>query len=42
MRDAVTSLIRNYDTTGRYFDRDAIESLKDYFASGMTESPLRR
>ena len=34
MRDAVTSLIRNYDTTGRYFDRDAIESLKDYFASG--------
>ncbi|MBV5257887.1 allophycocyanin subunit beta [Synechococcus moorigangaii CMS01] len=34
MRDAVTSLIRNYDTTGRYFDRDAIDSLKDYFASG--------
>lgn len=34
MRDAVTSLIKNYDTTGRYFDRDAIESLKSYFASG--------
>ncbi|BAW97055.1 allophycocyanin beta-18 subunit [[Synechococcus] sp. NIES-970] len=34
MRDAVTSLIRNYDTTGRYFDRDAIENLKSYFASG--------
>ncbi|MEB3224725.1 MAG: allophycocyanin subunit beta [Synechococcus sp.] len=34
MRDAVTSLIRNYDTTGRYFDRDAIENLKNYFASG--------
>lgn len=34
MRDAVTSLIRNYDTTGRYFDRDAIDTLKSYFASG--------
>ena len=34
MRDAVTSLIRNYDVTGRYFDRNAIDSLKSYFESG--------
>lgn len=35
MRDAVTSLISNYDITGRYLDRDAIDSLKSYFNSGM-------
>ena len=35
MQDAVTSLIRNYDLSGRYFDRDAIDSLKSYFASGI-------
>lgn len=34
MRDAVTSLIKNYDTTGRYLDRNAIDRLKDYFDSG--------
>lgn len=34
MRDAVTSLIKNYDVTGRYFDRNAIDSLKSYFESG--------
>ncbi|MCF4970774.1 allophycocyanin subunit beta [Nostoc sp. CMAA1605] len=34
MRDAVTTLIKNYDVTGRYFDRDAIDSLKSYFESG--------
>lgn len=34
MRDAVTSLIRNYDVTGRYLDRNAIDSLKSYFESG--------
>ena len=34
MRDAVTSLIKNYDITGRYLDRNAIDSLKDYFTSG--------
>lgn len=34
MRDAVTNLIRNYDIAGRYLDRNAIDSLKDYFASG--------
>lgn len=34
MRDAITSLIRNYDITGRYLDRDAIDSLKSYFDSG--------
>ncbi len=35
MRDAVTSLIRNYDVAGRYLDRNAIDSLKDYFESGQ-------
>jgi phycobilisome core component len=34
MRDAVTSLIRNYDVTGRYLDRDAMDTLKSYFQSG--------
>jgi len=34
MRDAVTSLIKNYDITGRYLDRDAIDSLKSYFSTG--------
>lgn len=34
MLDAVTSLIKTYDTTGRYLDRTAIDSLKDYFATG--------
>ena len=34
MRDAVTSLIRNYDVSGRYLDRNAIDSLKQYFESG--------
>lgn len=35
MRDAVTSLIKNYDITGRYLDRDAIDRLKDYFDTGI-------
>ena len=34
MRDTVTSLIRNYDTTGRYLDRAAMESLQSYFTTG--------
>jgi phycobilisome core component len=34
MRDAVTSLIKNYDVAGRYFDRNAIDNLKSYFESG--------
>src|SRR6476620_9553111 len=34
MRDAVTSLIKNYAVAGRYFDRNAIDSLKSYFESG--------
>ncbi|MBD2694284.1 allophycocyanin subunit beta [Anabaena catenula] len=34
MRDAVTTLIKNYDVTGRYFDRNAIDSLKSYFETG--------
>lgn len=35
MRDAVTSLIENYDIKGRYLDRDALDTLKDYFSSGV-------
>ncbi|AFZ43164.1 allophycocyanin, beta subunit [Halothece sp. PCC 7418] len=35
MRDAVTTLIKNYDVTGRYLDRDAMDELQSYFASGM-------
>jgi phycobilisome core component len=35
MRDTVTSLIRNYDTTGRYLDRDAMDSLQSYFTTGV-------
>ncbi len=34
MRDAVTSLIKNYDTTGRYLDRNGLDVLKSYFQSG--------
>lgn len=34
MRDAVTNLIKNYDIAGRYLDRNAIDSLKNYFTSG--------
>ena len=34
MRDTVTSLIRNYDNTGRYLDRDGIDQLKSYFQTG--------
>jgi phycobilisome core component len=34
MRDAVTTLIKNYDVSGRYFDRNAIDSLKSYFETG--------
>jgi phycobilisome core component len=34
MRDAVTTLIKNYDLTGRYLDRDGMATLKSYFESG--------
>ncbi|MDB9314902.1 allophycocyanin subunit beta [Spirulina sp. CS-785/01] len=36
MKDAVTTLIRDYDVAGRYFDRNAIDRLKSYFESGTT------
>jgi len=32
MRDAITGLIGRYDQLGRYFDRDAIDSISSYFA----------
>jgi phycobilisome core component len=35
MQDAVTAVIGNYDIKGRYLDRDAIDTLKDYFSSGV-------
>jgi len=38
--DAVTSLIKNYDVTGRYLDRNALDSLKSYFQSGTTRIKL--
>jgi phycobilisome core component len=34
MRDAVTTLIKNYDVIGRYLDRNAMDSLKSYFETG--------
>lgn len=34
MQDAVTTLIRNYDSTGRYLDGTAIDALKSYFETG--------
>ncbi|MBE7381927.1 MAG: allophycocyanin subunit beta [Leptolyngbya sp. SIO1E4] len=34
MRDAVTNLIRSYDSTGRYLDQNALDSLKAYFDTG--------
>lgn len=34
MRDAITNLIRNYDRTGRYLDRDAFDNLKSFYLSG--------
>ncbi|KJH73317.1 allophycocyanin subunit beta [Aliterella atlantica] len=34
MRDAITSLIGTYDVAGRYFDRNAMDDLKSYFATG--------
>lgn len=34
MRDAVTTLIRSYDSTGRYLDQSALDSLKTYFETG--------
>jgi phycobilisome core component len=36
MRDAVTSLIRTYDVTGRYLDRNAMDALKSYFDTGIS------
>ncbi|NCJ06930.1 allophycocyanin subunit beta [Synechococcales cyanobacterium C] len=36
MQDAVTALIGRYDISGRYFDRDALDTLKSYFESGTT------
>lgn len=35
MRDAVTNLIGNYDLAGRYLDRNALDTLKSYFDTGM-------
>lgn len=34
MQDAITTLIKTYDVSGRYLDRNAIDRLKSYFESG--------
>jgi phycobilisome core component len=34
MQDAITTLIKNYDVTGRYLDREAMDRLKSYFETG--------
>ncbi|ABB58188.1 allophycocyanin subunit beta [Synechococcus elongatus] len=34
MRDAVSSLIAGYDLAGKYLDRNAVDSLRAYFAEG--------
>ena len=36
MRDTVTNLIKNYDVSGRYLDRNALDSLKSYFVTGTS------
>lgn len=38
MKDAVTSLIGVYDATGRYLDRNALDRLKSYFATGVARA----
>ncbi|MFS8887508.1 allophycocyanin subunit beta, partial [Synechococcus sp. R55.1] len=35
MRDAVTTLIKTYDLTGRYLDREAMDALKAFYDSGL-------
>ncbi|NJN85597.1 MAG: allophycocyanin subunit beta [Leptolyngbyaceae cyanobacterium SL_7_1] len=35
MRDAVTNLIQNYDSSGRYLDRNALDTLKSYYDTGL-------
>ena len=42
MRDTVTSLISNYDTTGRYLDRKAMDSLQAYFTTGEDRVKVAR
>lgn len=34
MQDVITTLIKNYDATGRYLDGVAIDRLKSYFETG--------
>ena len=42
MRDTVTSLISNYDTAGRYLDRNAVDSLQSYFVTGEDRVKVAR
>ncbi len=35
MRDTIGDLVKSYDSTGRYLDRNGLDSLKSYFASGL-------
>nr|WDB00584.1 allophycocyanin beta 18 subunit [Cavernulicola chilensis] len=36
MQDAITSVINQYDLTGRYLDRSAVDSLQHYFNTGIS------
>lgn len=36
MQDAITTLIKNYDVTGRYLDGEAMDRLKSYFETGTS------
>jgi phycobilisome core component len=36
MQDAITTLIKNYDVTGRYLDNEAMDRLKSYFETGTS------
>ncbi|MEM9136310.1 MAG: allophycocyanin subunit beta [Cyanobacteria bacterium P01_F01_bin.42] len=40
MRDAITTLVGRYDTIGRYLDRNAIDSLGNYFDTGAARVEL--
>lgn len=35
MKDAITSIINQYDLTGKYLDKDAINTLNNYFVTAL-------
>ncbi len=42
MRDAVSSVIKQYDTVGRYLDRSALDRLQGYFQTGAARIQAAR